>query len=79
MANTAQDLDSSHRPETVGSKESDMQHHNHQEAVWVEPEEAPWYKKITKLQWLIFTVCFLGITAVLLAILGAMGVFTGST
>ncbi|KAK4168758.1 hypothetical protein QBC43DRAFT_105965 [Cladorrhinum sp. PSN259] len=65
---------SSHRRSgTVGSKEAAMQ-----ESVWVEPVEPPWYKKITRQQWLISGVTFLGILAVLLAILGAMGKLTGS-
>ncbi|KAK3996380.1 hypothetical protein QBC44DRAFT_147388 [Cladorrhinum sp. PSN332] len=63
-----------HRSGTVGSKDTGIM----QEAVWIEPEEAPWYKRITRQQWLVGGVTFLGILAVLLAILGAMGKLTGS-
>ncbi|KAK4187236.1 hypothetical protein QBC35DRAFT_237636 [Podospora australis] len=62
-----------HLPYRVDSKEFEMR-----EDVWVEPRGTPWYRKITKLQWLIFCVTLLGVLAVLLAILGAMGVLTGS-
>ncbi|KAK4178249.1 hypothetical protein QBC36DRAFT_108802 [Triangularia setosa] len=64
---------SQRRPDTVGSKGSAMR-----EAVWVPPYEKPWYRKLTHLQWLIGTVTFLGILAVVLAILGAMGILTGT-
>ncbi|KAL2016974.1 hypothetical protein VTK56DRAFT_2808 [Thermocarpiscus australiensis] len=60
-----------HRSDTVGSKESAMR-----EAVWVEPPEEPWYRKISNLGWLIIAVTVLGIAGVVLAILGAMGIFS---
>ncbi|KAK4222329.1 hypothetical protein QBC38DRAFT_86866 [Podospora fimiseda] len=68
-----------HRSGTVASKETGViMQPPQEEAIWIEPEEAPWYKRITRQQWLIAGVSFLGILAVLLAILGAMGKLTGS-
>lgn len=63
---------SSHRPDTAGTKEAAMH-----EDVWVEPPDAPWYRRISKVGRLIIAVTALGTTGVVLAILGAMGLFSG--
>ncbi|KAL2258663.1 hypothetical protein VTK26DRAFT_7952 [Humicola hyalothermophila] len=64
---------SAHRPEAPGAKEAVMPEH-----VWTPPPDEPWYRKVSKLAWLIIAVTTLGVTAVVLAILGAMGILTGS-
>ncbi|KAJ4302511.1 hypothetical protein N0V88_002660 [Collariella sp. IMI 366227] len=68
------DTISSHHPDTVGTKESAMH-----EDVWVEPKETPWYRRISKLAWIIIAMTIVGVLAVLLAILGAMGILTGES
>jgi len=45
--------------------------------VWDDPPKMPWYRRISSVGWLIITITFLGISGVVLAILGAMGFFTG--
>lgn len=47
------------------------------ELVWVEPPEEPWYKNISRRRWLAIIVCTIGITGVVLAILGAMNKLSG--
>jgi hypothetical protein len=47
------------------------------ELVWVEPSEEPWYKSISRRRWLAIIVCTVGITGVVLAILGAMNKLSG--
>jgi hypothetical protein len=47
------------------------------ESVWVPPPAKPWYKKIPKMWWLSGVITLVGTTAVLLAILGAMGILGG--
>ncbi|KAL2134588.1 hypothetical protein VTI74DRAFT_11410 [Chaetomium olivicolor] len=66
------DTGSSHHPDTAGTKESAMR-----EDVWVEPKEAAWYRRISKLAWIIIVLTSVGILGVLLAILGAMGILSG--
>ncbi|KAL2268838.1 hypothetical protein VTJ83DRAFT_3684 [Remersonia thermophila] len=46
-------------------------------ALWAEPPETPWYKTISKRRWLAILVCTVGITGVVLAILGAMNKLSG--
>ncbi|KAK3330687.1 hypothetical protein B0H66DRAFT_528031 [Apodospora peruviana] len=48
-------------------------------AVWVPPPEEPWYKRIPKMWWIIGGVILVGITVVVLAILGAMNLLTSHT
>lgn len=55
------------------NEESSRESYRKEAAVWVPPPEAPWYKKITFMQWAVSSICTVGITAVILAILGAMG------
>ncbi|KAL1841061.1 hypothetical protein VTJ49DRAFT_7445 [Mycothermus thermophilus] len=50
-----------------------------EEAVWVELPETPWYKAISKRRWLVIIVCTVGITGVVLAILGAMNKLSGES
>ncbi|KAK4039365.1 hypothetical protein C8A01DRAFT_36660 [Parachaetomium inaequale] len=64
---------SSHRPATTGSKEPVMH-----EDVWVEPAEAPWYTTISRRKWAAIIICTVGITGVMLAILGAMNKLSGT-
>ncbi|KAK3372336.1 hypothetical protein B0H63DRAFT_484416 [Podospora didyma] len=46
------------------------------ETIWLDPDEEPWYRRIQR-RWVIYgTVIAVGIIAVLLAILGAMGVLS---
>jgi hypothetical protein len=63
---------SSHRPDTAGTKEIVIQ-----EDVYEPYREEPWYRRISRLAWLVISLTTLGIVAVLLAILGAMGFFSG--
>ncbi|KAH6628206.1 hypothetical protein F5144DRAFT_622185 [Chaetomium tenue] len=67
-----QDAGSSLRFGTPGSKEPAMH-----EDVWVEPAEAPWYKTISRGRWAAIIICTVGITGVVLAILGAMNKLSG--
>ncbi|EAQ89524.1 predicted protein [Chaetomium globosum CBS 148.51] len=66
------DTRSSLRFGTPGSKEPAMH-----EDVWVEPAEAPWYKTISRGRWAAIIICTVGITGVVLAILGAMNKLSG--
>ncbi|KAK3298678.1 uncharacterized protein B0H64DRAFT_80513 [Chaetomium fimeti] len=66
------DTRSSLRLGTPGSKEPEM-HDN----IWVEPAEAPWYKAISLRRWAAIIICTVGITGVVLAILGAMNKLSG--
>lgn len=66
------DTRSSLRLGTPGSKEPAMS-----ENVWVEPAEVPWYKTISKGRWAAIIICTVGITGVVLAILGAMNKLSG--
>lgn len=66
------DTRSSLRPDTVGSKEPVMP-----EDIWVEPREAPWYKTISRRKWAAIIICIVGVTGVVLAILGAMDKLSG--
>jgi hypothetical protein len=63
---------SSHRPDTARSKEPLMP-----EDIRVEPREAPWYKTISRRKWAAIIICTIGITGVVLAILGAMNKLSG--
>ncbi len=65
--------DSSIRPGTAGSSKEPVLH----EDVWVEPPEPPWYKEISRRSWIAIIICTVGITGVLMAILGAMNKFSG--
>ncbi|KAK4156790.1 hypothetical protein C8A00DRAFT_30340 [Chaetomidium leptoderma] len=65
------DTRSSLRPDTAGSKEPAMH-----EDIWVEPREVPWYKTISRRKWATIIISTLGITGVMLAILGAMNKFS---
>ncbi|KAK0628261.1 hypothetical protein B0T17DRAFT_147061 [Bombardia bombarda] len=47
-----------------------------QGTVWTPPAEDPWYKKVRKAWWIGGIVTVLGITGVILAILGAMDLLT---
>jgi len=51
---------------------------SNQEAVWTPPED-PWYRRFANMKWMIIGITTLGITAVILAILGAMGILTGQS
>jgi len=55
-----------------GSKES-----HRRESIWRPPPENPWYKRIRRMWWIGVAITIVGGTAVILAILGAMGTFTG--
>lgn len=59
--------------ENGGNEGSSRESYPKAPAVWVPPPEAPWYKKITFMQWAVSSICTVGITAVIIAILGAMG------
>ncbi|KAK4136876.1 hypothetical protein BT67DRAFT_454591 [Trichocladium antarcticum] len=64
----AHETGSSLRPDTANTKEIVIPEN------FYEPyREAPWYRRISRVAWLITTLTTLGIIAVLLAILGAMG------
>ncbi|KAL2198405.1 hypothetical protein P885DRAFT_67593 [Corynascus similis CBS 632.67] len=71
-AATENDARSSLHPGTAGSKEAVMR-----EDVWVEPKEVPWYKAISPKKWATIVICTVGITGVVLAILGAMNKLSG--
>ncbi|KAL0475478.1 hypothetical protein QR685DRAFT_550068 [Neurospora intermedia] len=55
------------------TKESQHTADEQPEVIWVPPSDKPWYKKIAKLWWMIGGISTLGIIAVILAILGALG------
>ncbi|KAL2169419.1 hypothetical protein VTG60DRAFT_6048 [Thermothelomyces hinnuleus] len=57
-----------HHQGTISSKEDPVM----REDVWVEPKEEPWYKAISPRRWATIVICTVGITGVVLAILGAM-------
>ena len=56
-----------------GAHENGQESYRKEAAVWVPPPEAPWYKKITFMQWAVSSICFVGTSAVIIAILAAMG------
>ncbi|KAK4103358.1 hypothetical protein N658DRAFT_422111 [Parathielavia hyrcaniae] len=72
-SSASHDAFSSHRPDTAGSKNTALH-----EDIWVEPRGAPWYKAVSPKKWAIVIVCTLGVTGVVLAILGAMNKLTPS-
>ncbi|KAK3495678.1 hypothetical protein B0T13DRAFT_303070 [Neurospora crassa] len=59
------------------TKESQHTADEQPEVIWVPPSDKPWYKKIAKLWWMIGGISTLGIIAVILAILGALGMLDG--
>ncbi|KAH7634291.1 hypothetical protein B0T09DRAFT_2426 [Sordaria sp. MPI-SDFR-AT-0083] len=59
------------------TKESQQTADEPPEVIWVPPSDKPWYKRSAKLWWMIGGISTLGIIAVILAILGAMGMLGG--
>lgn len=59
------------------TKESQHTADEQPEVIWVPPSDKPWYKRIAKLWWMIGGISTLGIIAVILAILGALGMLSG--
>ncbi|AEO54569.1 hypothetical protein MYCTH_2297265 [Thermothelomyces thermophilus ATCC 42464] len=57
-----------HHQGTISSKEDPVM----REDVWVDPREEPWYKAVSPRRWATIVICTVGITGVVLAILGAM-------
>ncbi|KAL2161010.1 hypothetical protein VTH06DRAFT_8723 [Thermothelomyces fergusii] len=64
-----------HNQGTIGSKEDRVV----PEDVWVEPKEDPWYRAISPKKWATIVICTVGITGVVLAILGAMDKLSGKS
>ncbi|KAK0656249.1 hypothetical protein B0T16DRAFT_365384 [Cercophora newfieldiana] len=50
-----------------------------QESIWTPPPETPWYKRIPRIWWIGIAITVVGSTAVIFAILAAMGTFAGHT
>lgn len=59
------------------TKESQQTADDQPEVIWVLPSDKPWYKRSAKLWWMIGGISTLGIIAVILAILGALGMLSG--
>lgn len=59
------------------TKESQQTADEPPEVIWVPPSDKPWYKRSGKLWWMIGGITTLGIIAVVLAILGALGMLGG--
>ncbi len=62
------------RPGTAGSTKDMPPIREH---VWVEPADPPWYTAISRRKWIAIIICTVGITGAMVAVLAAMGKFSG--
>jgi hypothetical protein len=60
-------------------QDSSFKEFHRRESIWRPPPEKPWYKKVPKMWWIGVGITAIGSTVVILAILAAMGTFSGRT
>ncbi|KAK0632964.1 hypothetical protein B0T14DRAFT_560599 [Immersiella caudata] len=60
-------------------QEGSFKESHRRESMWRPPPEKPWYKKVPKMWWIGIGITVVGSTVVIMAILAAMGTFSGRT
>ncbi|KAK4454741.1 hypothetical protein QBC34DRAFT_140084 [Podospora aff. communis PSN243] len=62
---------------SANGQDSSFKESQRRESIWRPPLEKPWYKKVPKMWWISTGITVIGSTVVILAILAAMGTFSG--